>query len=137
MDLLQTATTFSILEETIWDVRLRRLEDKVLGDPHGWKNFTIWNAGKQGRRLYRSLSTNIQQKVSLIWIFLLQKIYFVPYGKYCTYWVIHSFDGKLILVKVLVRFCVTFHFGGLGLLWCGWEEDCQRRIYIWRVNTPA
>ena len=30
-----------------------------------WEQFTIWNAGKEGRRLYRSLSHFDQQKVLL------------------------------------------------------------------------
>jgi len=47
-------TTFSVNEATIWDLRLKRLEETVLAR---WTDgFTIWNAGKQGRRLYRSLS---------------------------------------------------------------------------------
>ena len=28
-----------------------------------WPHFTIWNAGKQGRKLYRALSTVMQNKV--------------------------------------------------------------------------
>ena len=28
-----------------------------------WEQFTIWNAGKEGRRFYRSLSHDDQQKV--------------------------------------------------------------------------
>lgn len=60
---LQSATTFSIREETIWDVRLRRLEERLLTGPDGWTNFTIWNAGKQGRRFYRSLSDAARSKV--------------------------------------------------------------------------
>ena len=30
-----------------------------------WEQFTIWNAGKEGRRFYRSLSHDDQQKVIL------------------------------------------------------------------------
>ncbi|XP_014670668.1 PREDICTED: UDP-GlcNAc:betaGal beta-1,3-N-acetylglucosaminyltransferase-like protein 1 isoform X2 [Priapulus caudatus] len=56
----QGGATFSVLEDTIWDVRLRALETAVLSK---WKEFTIWNAGKQGRKLYRSLSVENRNKV--------------------------------------------------------------------------
>ncbi|OQR80430.1 UDP-GlcNAc:betaGal beta-1 [Tropilaelaps mercedesae] len=57
------ATTFSIHEETIWEIRLRRLEERLFVGPDGWESFTIWNAGKQGRKFYRSLSENTRKKV--------------------------------------------------------------------------
>lgn len=41
-------------------MRLERLETKVLAN---WSRFTIWNAGKQGRKLYNSLSTENKEKV--------------------------------------------------------------------------
>lgn len=56
----QHATTFSIKEETIWNLRLERLQSKVLCN---WKTFTIWNAGKQGRKFYNSLSAENRVKV--------------------------------------------------------------------------
>ncbi|XP_051490661.1 UDP-GlcNAc:betaGal beta-1,3-N-acetylglucosaminyltransferase-like protein 1 isoform X2 [Apus apus] len=55
------AATHSILEGTIWNHRVRFLEDRVLSS---WTSFTIWNAGKQGKRLYRSLSPANQKKVT-------------------------------------------------------------------------
>ncbi|XP_063060722.1 UDP-GlcNAc:betaGal beta-1,3-N-acetylglucosaminyltransferase-like protein 1 [Engraulis encrasicolus] len=54
------AATHSVLEETIWDLRVSFLQERVLGQ---WESFTIWNAGKQGRKLYRSLSPANQKKV--------------------------------------------------------------------------
>ncbi|XP_076272113.1 queuosine-tRNA galactosyltransferase-like [Rhynchophorus ferrugineus] len=53
-------TTFSINEETIWNVRLERLQRTVLTR---WPKFTIWNAGKQGRRFYNCLSDENRDKV--------------------------------------------------------------------------
>ncbi|XP_046445701.1 UDP-GlcNAc:betaGal beta-1,3-N-acetylglucosaminyltransferase-like protein 1 [Daphnia pulex] len=54
-------TTFSIDEKVIWDLRLKRLERQYL---EKWTNgFTIWNAGKQGRRLYRSLQEQYRTRV--------------------------------------------------------------------------
>uniref|UniRef100_A0A2K5V1B6 UDP-GlcNAc:betaGal beta-1,3-N-acetylglucosaminyltransferase like 1 n=1 Tax=Macaca fascicularis TaxID=9541 RepID=A0A2K5V1B6_MACFA len=50
----------SVLETTIWTHRVRFLEEQAL--PR-WAAFTIWNAGKQGRRLYRSLTAASQRKV--------------------------------------------------------------------------
>ncbi|XP_039357284.1 UDP-GlcNAc:betaGal beta-1,3-N-acetylglucosaminyltransferase-like protein 1 isoform X3 [Mauremys reevesii] len=47
--------------ETIWNHRVRFLEDRALKH---WTSFTIWNAGKQGRKLYRSLSPANQKKVA-------------------------------------------------------------------------
>lgn len=54
------AATHSVLEMTIWTHRVHFLEEQVL--PH-WKSFTIWNAGKQGRKLYRSLTAASRHKV--------------------------------------------------------------------------
>lgn len=45
---------------TIWTHRVHFLEEQIL--PH-WKSFTIWNAGKQGRKLYRSLTAASRHKV--------------------------------------------------------------------------
>ncbi|KAK3922434.1 UDP-GlcNAc:betaGal beta-1,3-N-acetylglucosaminyltransferase-like protein 1, partial [Frankliniella fusca] len=56
----QNAMTFSIHEDTIWNIRIQRLIDNEL---QKWPSFTIWNAGKQGRRFYRSLPPLLQDKV--------------------------------------------------------------------------
>ncbi|XP_012658279.1 UDP-GlcNAc:betaGal beta-1,3-N-acetylglucosaminyltransferase-like protein 1 [Otolemur garnettii] len=55
------AATHSILEATIWTHRVHFLEEQAL--PR-WATFTIWNAGKQGRRLYRSLTAANRRKVA-------------------------------------------------------------------------
>ncbi|TRY87346.1 hypothetical protein DNTS_017214 [Danionella cerebrum] len=47
-------------EETIWDLRVCFLQERVLSQ---WESFTIWNSGKQGRKLYRSLTPGNQSKV--------------------------------------------------------------------------
>ncbi|KAJ3635200.1 hypothetical protein MTP99_008125 [Tenebrio molitor] len=54
------ATTFSIEESIIWQIRLDRLQRIILNK---WEKFTIWNAGKQGRKFYNSLSEEHQKKV--------------------------------------------------------------------------
>uniref|UniRef100_UPI00398F1666 queuosine-tRNA galactosyltransferase isoform X1 n=1 Tax=Pristiophorus japonicus TaxID=55135 RepID=UPI00398F1666 len=54
------AATHAVREETIWKNRVRFLEERVL---NRWSSFTIWNAGKQGRKLYRSLSAANQKKI--------------------------------------------------------------------------
>lgn len=46
--------------DTIWDLRMREIEHNVLCN---WDSFTIWNAGKQGRKFYRSLSQSSRKKV--------------------------------------------------------------------------
>ncbi|KAM3923910.1 queuosine-tRNA galactosyltransferase isoform 2-T2 [Leptodactylus fuscus] len=56
----QQAATHSVTEETIWRNRVQFLEERVL---EHWTSFTIWNAGKQGRRLYRSLTPKNRDKV--------------------------------------------------------------------------
>ena len=55
------AATFSVHEDTIWKLRVSELQDCVLDK---WPSFTIWNAGKQGRHLYRSLSSTMREKVT-------------------------------------------------------------------------
>uniref|UniRef100_A0A8D0VGX7 UDP-GlcNAc:betaGal beta-1,3-N-acetylglucosaminyltransferase like 1 n=1 Tax=Sus scrofa TaxID=9823 RepID=A0A8D0VGX7_PIG len=54
------AATHAVLETTIWTLRVRFLEEQAL--PR-WATFTIWNAGRQGRRLYRSLTAESRRKV--------------------------------------------------------------------------
>ncbi|XP_057357884.1 UDP-GlcNAc:betaGal beta-1,3-N-acetylglucosaminyltransferase-like protein 1 isoform X8 [Manis pentadactyla] len=54
------AATHAVLETTMWMHRVRFLEERVL--PH-WAAFTIWNAGRQGRWLYRSLTDGARRKV--------------------------------------------------------------------------
>ncbi|KAK1803110.1 hypothetical protein P4O66_021648, partial [Electrophorus voltai] len=54
------AATHSVLEETIWNLRVDFLQERVLSQ---WDSFTIWNAGKQGRKFYRSLNPTNQKKV--------------------------------------------------------------------------
>ncbi|GJP34627.1 hypothetical protein CLOM_g10655 [Closterium sp. NIES-68] len=51
--------------ESIWEQRVKHLQAQLLSGPSGpcWSEFTIWNAGKEGRRLYRSLSPSNQAKV--------------------------------------------------------------------------
>lgn len=56
----QQAATHSVSEETIWKNRVQFLEERVL---EHWPSFTIWNAGKQGRKLYRSLTPRNRDKV--------------------------------------------------------------------------
>lgn len=51
---------FVYFRDTIWRIRLERLEKLVLSN---WSKFTIWNAGKQGRKLYNSLSIENKAKV--------------------------------------------------------------------------
>ena len=50
----------SVSRETIWKLRVDFLQERVLSQ---WESFTIWNAGKQGRKLYRCLSPTNQEKV--------------------------------------------------------------------------
>ncbi len=50
--------------DTIWALRMRALEKAVLSR---WETFTVWNAGKQGRRLYRSLAPDNRRKVR-VWM---------------------------------------------------------------------
>ncbi|XP_078138786.1 queuosine-tRNA galactosyltransferase isoform X3 [Centroberyx gerrardi] len=56
----EKAATHSVLEETIWNLRVDFLQERVLSQ---WESFTIWNAGKQGRKLYRCLNPANQKKV--------------------------------------------------------------------------
>uniref|UniRef100_A0A8C6LSV6 UDP-GlcNAc:betaGal beta-1,3-N-acetylglucosaminyltransferase like 1 n=1 Tax=Nothobranchius furzeri TaxID=105023 RepID=A0A8C6LSV6_NOTFU len=56
----EKATTHSVTEKTIWKLRVDFLQERVLSQ---WEKFTIWNAGKQGRMLYRSLNPINQKKV--------------------------------------------------------------------------
>ncbi|CBY15878.1 unnamed protein product, partial [Oikopleura dioica] len=52
--------SLGVSEKSIWTMRLDYLEKHYLSR---WKSFTIWSAGKQGRRLFRDLATASQEKV--------------------------------------------------------------------------
>lgn len=54
------SATFSVTQEVIWKLRVAALERRILAN---WKAFTIWNAGKQGRRLFRSMAVENRKKV--------------------------------------------------------------------------
>lgn len=51
---------FLFVRKTIWNLRMERIETIVLSK---WSKFTIWNAGKQGRKFYKSLSNENRKKV--------------------------------------------------------------------------
>lgn len=57
------ATTFSVDKETIWQIRLHRLIETVLCKSPWNKTFSIWNAGKQGRKFYRYLPDYFKSRV--------------------------------------------------------------------------
>ncbi|GJQ83286.1 hypothetical protein Trydic_g8878 [Trypoxylus dichotomus] len=54
------AATHSIHEDTIWSLRIAQMQANIINN---WKSFTIWNAGKQGRKFYKSLSPENQKNV--------------------------------------------------------------------------
>ena len=49
----------------IWDVRVKHLEAHVLCRPPWREGFCIWNAGREGKHLYRSLTPAHQLQVLL------------------------------------------------------------------------
>jgi len=53
--------SFSVHENTIWDLRIHQIQKDVLSR---WHSFTIWNAGKKGRKFYRSLDHENRKKVT-------------------------------------------------------------------------
>lgn len=50
-----TSATHSVQEETIWRIRFQHLINNHLQYSPWSEGFTIWNAGKQGRRFFRHL----------------------------------------------------------------------------------
>lgn len=59
---------FFFNRDTIWDLRLERFECKILAH---WSHLTIWNAGKKGRKFYRSLTPENKKKVRTYSLFSL------------------------------------------------------------------
>lgn len=57
------ATTFSVSAKTIWHIRLKHLLVNVLKKPPWCKGFSIWNAGKQGRKFFRDLPEEQKKNV--------------------------------------------------------------------------
>ena len=54
------AFSLHLYRDTIWDIRMEAFQRDLLDQ---WSQFTIWNAGKQGRKFYRSLAPENQRKV--------------------------------------------------------------------------
>uniref|UniRef100_A0A0N5A1M8 Glyco_trans_2-like domain-containing protein n=1 Tax=Parastrongyloides trichosuri TaxID=131310 RepID=A0A0N5A1M8_PARTI len=52
--------TFNINENTIWDMRVNEISNVILSK---WNSFSIWSVGKQGKKFFRSLSLENQNKV--------------------------------------------------------------------------
>jgi len=48
--------------QTIWQLGVEFLEKEILSS---WSTFTIWNAGKQGRWLFRSLQQSTPKEVTI------------------------------------------------------------------------
>lgn len=59
------ATTFTVQAKTIWQIKLQHLLDRVLCQQRWSKGFSIWNAGKQGRKLFRELPEEAKKKVKM------------------------------------------------------------------------
>lgn len=57
------AATFSVKAESIWHIRFNQLIKNVLCRKPWNSGFTIWNAGKQGRRFYRCLPDALKVNV--------------------------------------------------------------------------
>ncbi|KAJ9596448.1 hypothetical protein L9F63_012532 [Diploptera punctata] len=99
----QHATTFTVHEDTIWSVRVEHLEKHVLSK---WKHFTIWNAGKQGRKLYRCLQSEHRDKVEAfcdVDVNKVGKTYVPPNDPHRVIPIIHFTQAKpplLICVKL-------------------------------------
>ncbi|XP_063707714.1 UDP-GlcNAc:betaGal beta-1,3-N-acetylglucosaminyltransferase-like protein 1 [Culicoides brevitarsis] len=61
------ATSFSVKSETIDKIRLQQLIETEFNDkekPQWKEGFMIWNAGRQGRKFYRSLPKEWQNRVT-------------------------------------------------------------------------
>lgn len=57
------ATTFTVQADTIWHIRLKYLLDNILKRKPWSEGFSIWNAGKQGRKLFRDLPEEQKKNV--------------------------------------------------------------------------
>ncbi|CAJ0956422.1 unnamed protein product, partial [Mesorhabditis belari] len=71
--------TFGVFEETIWNLRIQRLQTRFLDN---LANFSIWSVGKQGKRFFKSLSTKNKSKVAAFYDVDERK---VQHGKYEEY----------------------------------------------------
>ncbi|KAI1722246.1 glycosyl transferase family 2 domain-containing protein [Ditylenchus destructor] len=56
----QNCSSLIVNENTIWQMRVEEIQRNVLDQ---LERFTIWNAGKQGKKFFRSLSIKNQKKV--------------------------------------------------------------------------
>lgn len=76
----------------MWNIRLMRLETRILST---WTTFTIWNAGKQGRKFFRSLRMENREKVVSFCDVDKKKIgkTYVPYPKLV--------DGQVVKIPII------------------------------------
>ncbi|KAK7793273.1 hypothetical protein R5R35_006772 [Gryllus longicercus] len=111
-------TTFSVDEMTIWRIRLKRLQEQVL---RSWKQFTIWNAGKLGRKLYRSLDPLYQSQLHMFCDVDRQKIgkYYIPYTKGISY------QRKIPIVHFTEAVCPMVICVKMGLTGGCFEENLK------------
>ncbi|KAM7354473.1 queuosine-tRNA galactosyltransferase-like [Cochliomyia hominivorax] len=56
-------TTFSVTAKTIWQIRFQHLIENVLKKLPWSQGFSIWNAGKQGRKFFRDLPDELKKNV--------------------------------------------------------------------------
>ncbi|XP_012933573.1 UDP-GlcNAc:betaGal beta-1,3-N-acetylglucosaminyltransferase-like protein 1 isoform X6 [Heterocephalus glaber] len=126
------AATHSVLQTTIWTHRVRFLEEQALPQ---WATFTIWNAGKQGRRLYRSLTAASRHKVVAFCDVDENKM---KKGFYC-----HEDAQERPKPRVpILHFraarppfviCVKLRFGFSGTCWVA----AQIRVWHWPQSPPS
>lgn len=88
------STTFSVNKETIWNLRVKEIQENVINN---LSQFTIWNGGKQGRQFYRSLTLENQRKVVAFCDVDVKKI-----GNFYTYE--HSLE-KIKPKVPIIHFC--------------------------------
>lgn len=114
---------FSVSRESIWKLRVDFLQERVLNQ---WESFTIWNAGKQGRKLYRCLSKTNQKKVCYLQLWQISCLFLVDGTGWKGLGVVCECTPAVIAVVI--------HLSGEGFLWRWREQDSERLLHIWGIQ---
>ena len=116
--------TVYVNEETIWEMRIREIEKNIIDF---WETLTIWNAGKQGKKFYKSLSDKNKQKVVAMCDVDQRKINF---GKYEVY---DEIQHKIIATIPII----SYKYAKPPAILCvklNMKEGCFERLLGEKIN---
>lgn len=136
---LHTTQLILFFRATIFSLRLDRIQNKCLSL---WENFTIWNAGKMGRKFYRALNPENQNKVKQFCDVDPKKIaqkFYHPYPLENKIPIVHFKDAHPPFVICVKTVCInifsnSFHNTDL-IFYFDRNWHWIRRVHLWKISN--